>query len=1030
MSLTRLAFRFRPVVLLLTALLLAQGLYALLVSLPRREDPDLQGRWAQVVAVYPGATAAQVEMLVTDRLERTLREVDDIKTVSSDSRPGLAILQIESADHMTGSLQKMMDDIRERVADARPTLPEGVTAVQVNDRFADTSALILGVTRPGATASELERSAKRVRDRLRALPEVGEVRLLGARQEIITVALSSARLAALNGATSPERIAAAIARRNVLPNAAGSVPSGDARLTISPTGEFASAEQIGSIVVGAGGSGPVYLRDVATVTRGYADPPASLVRVDGEPGAAVSVTMRKGRNITDMGRRARVVLREAGASLPLGTRVTVVNDLPRSVERRVGGFFHELRLAVFIILGVMFLFMGWRSALLVGAMLPVSMLATFALMEAAGREVHQMSIAALIIALALVVDNSIVVLDNIEERLADGLPSEEAALRGSDELARPMLTANLVTCLSFLPLAFMPGAARDFTCDLGFVTSISLLISVALNLTVMPLLCARFLRPTRHEKKTFVQRWLDGMVDGLREGKATLARWASLRPGLVAGAAALGVLGAAGLIPRLGLAFFPAAERDQFIVDVWLPEGSDITATERTATRVERIIRERGGPASVRSLVTYIGQGGPRFYYNVTPEPPAANYAQIVVNTTTVSDTDRLVAAVQREADATITGARITARKLEQGPPIGAPIAVRLYGEDKDELRRLASGIGKLIARTPGAHSVSNSFGETTHSVKLAVRVDEERAALFGLSSAEVAQTARLAFSGQTVSVLREADEEIPIALRLDPAERRMPGDLSGLYLAAAAGSIPLSQVATLALAPEEARVTRRNGERAITVQAYANGTRLASAVVDDVTARLAALPLPPGYRLEIAGEAAEASKTFGDMALVFGLAFGMTVVLLVLQFNSWPVVLAILSAVPLGVIGAAPGLYLTGQNFGFMAFLGISALGGIVTNHSIFLFHYAQEEQRAREVSMAEALVNASRRRLRPILLTVLLSVGALLPQALSGSRLWPPLDWAIIAGLSVSMFLSMIVIPAIYTLLARRREDSTGDY
>lgn len=1012
MNLTNLAFRNRAVTLLLTGLLLAIGL-AGLFSMSRREDPDLAGRFGQIIAVWPGSTAAQTESLVAEKIERTLREVNDIGTVTSTSRPGVAVVQFEAADRMTASLDKMMDDVRERMTDLRPSLPSGLRDIAVNDRFSDTSALIVAVTQANAAPRDLESQAKRVRDRLRLLPEVAEAKLIGEQQQVVHVSLSSPRLNAIGGAVTVDGIAAAIARRNSLANTGGSVTAGDTRLNLSPTGEFTNVSEIGGVVVGSTNGSEVYLRDVAEVTRGYADPPPFLLHVDGQPAIGVSLTMRKGRNISALGESAKSVLAEIRAELPAGARLQVVNDLPRSVERRVGEFFHELQLAVAIIFGVMLLFMGWRSALLVGVLLPLSMLGTFAAMWLTGRDIQQMSIAALIISLALVVDNSIVVLDNIEEKLSAGVDRETAAISGAEEIRRPLLTANLVAVTSFLPLAFLPGGVGDFIRDLGIVTSLSLVVSVLLNLTILPLLCFRFLRPTHEEDRWFVQRWINSGVASLRDGKASLAQKALARPGVVILLAAAALFGSVSLIPKLGFAFFPPAERDQFIVDVWLPEGRDIRATEQKTADVEAILARLDG---VRSVVSNIGQGGPRFYYNVSPEAPAANYAQIVVNTRDIQVTERLVEAVQREAAATIAGARVTAKRLEQGPPVGAPIAIRLSGENLVSLRDAGLRLQTLLNATPGTHSVHDSFGEVP--LQLTVRVDETRAALAGLSSAALARTARLAFSGETVSYLREGDTEIPIDLRLTAAERSGPGELPNLYLA---NGILLRDVATLALEPEPARIVRRNAERTLTVSAFADGSRLPSVIVEDVRAALPAARLPSDVRVAFGGESEEANESFGNMLVVFGAAMVVNIVLLVLQFGTPSVVAAVLSAVPLGVIGAVPGLYLARQNFGFMAFLGIAALGGIVTNHTIFLFHYALEERR-RGIPMATALVDASRRRLRPILLTVLLSVGALLPQAFSGSKLWPPLDWAIIAGLLVSTFLSMIVVPSVYAALDRR--------
>ncbi len=1016
MSLTQFAVRYRPVMYILLVVVLLVGGLAL-VTLPRHEDPSLQGRFGQVIAVYPGATAAQVEELVTDKLERTLREIDEVKTVVSTSRPGMAVLTVEAADRASDSdLQKLWDDVRERVADVRGDLPRGVLSVQVNDRFTDTAALILGITKEGAADREREDLAKRVRDRLARLPDVAEVRLLGEQQERITLSLSAQRMAQL--AVAPAQVADGVARRNVLPSSGGSVAAGGTRLAIEPSGNLESLEEIAGIVVGTPNGTPVYLRDVAAVTRGYADPSPFLLRVNGEPAVGVSITMRKGRNITSLGAAVERELALLRGGLPAGAAITILNDLPRSVERRMGEFFQNLLAGLALIFAVMYLFMGLRSALVVGAMLPITILGTFIAMLVVGRDIQQISIAALIIGLGLVVDNSIVVIDNIERKLSEGMERERAAIEGADELRVPLLTSNLTTVASFAPILLLSGGVGEFIRDLGVVTSLATLVSLLFNYTITPLIALRFLRGGAQDNPNALRRAFGRLVDGLRDGLASLAARGLRRPGLTVGLATAALLVALGAVPRLGTQFFPSAERSQFTIDVWLPEGRDIRATEKVSARVEEILRRERG---VRSFVSYVGQGGPRFYYNVSPEPPTPNYAQVVVNTDSIADTRRLVAAVQKAADAAISEARVTARTLEQGPPVGAPIAVRIEGDDVPKLRALAEQVKSVLNATPGALSVHDNFGELP--LRLQVRVDEDQAARAGLSSADVAQATQMGFTGQTVSLLREGDKEIPIQLRLDPAERAGAESLPDLYLPSAnAGAVvPLRQVASLTLSPQEGRIVRRNGVRTLTVSAFSDGARLASEVLTDARPRIAALKLPPGYRIAYGGEQEEVGKSFTEMLLILVLTVAANLIIIVWEFNSFRVAAAIMAAVPFGITGAILGLFATGQNFGFMAFLGITSLGGVVTNHAIVLFEYALEEQR-RGVPLEHALVEAGRKRLRPILLTVVLSIGGLLPQALNGGTLGPPMAWALIFGLLLSLALTLVVVPSFYKLLARR--------
>jgi multidrug efflux pump subunit AcrB len=1021
MTPTQAALQYRPLTYLLTIVLMATGIYALF-ALPRREDPDLSARFAQVVAIYPGASAAQVEQLVTDRLERTIREVDAVGTVTSVSRPGLSVVEFQAADKAR-DLPKMMKDIRNRADDLRGDLPVGVTSVIVNDRFSDTAAMVFAVSKIGASDRDREDIAKKLRARLQRLSDISEAKLIGEQQEVITVSLSATRLAQMG--VSAAQVAEAIARANVLPQSGGSLSVGATRLTIEPTNELRTETDLSPLVIGQGINGqPVYLRDVASVSRGYKDPSPYVMRVNGEPAVGVTVTLRKGGNISDMGVAVEQELAPLRKELPDSVRITAVNDLPRSVKRRMGEFFENLGAGIALIFAVMFLFMGLRSALIVGAMLPITILGTFAAMMAAGRDIQQMSIAALIIALGLVVDNSIVVIDNIEKKMTEGLDAETAAIAGVNQLLVPLITSNLTTIASFAPLMFLSGGVGEFVKDLGIVTSLSTIVSVILNVTVTPLLAIAFLRPGHPEKTGFVQRGMGKFIDGLRAFFSSVAQRGLRRPFITVTVAVAVMAFAFGNIGRLGSQFFPLAERDQFTVDVWLPEGRDIKATGEVATRVERIIASKEG---VRNFVTHIGRGGPRFYYNINPEPPTANYAQIIVNTESIAATKRLTAAVQKEANATIAEARVTARILEQGPPVGAPIAVRLIGDNITDLRRAAADIKAILNETPGAASVHDNYGEM--SLRLKVDVDTDRAAALGLSPQSVAQFANLAFSGQTAALLREGDREIPIDLRLSAEERTKPGDLLDLYLPSPSGiATALRQVARISLEGQSVRIVRRNGVRTLTVSAFSDGSRLPSAILSDVQKRIVGLKMPSGVSAGYGGEAEEVGKSFVELVFILMLSLAANLAIVVWEFNSFKVAWTVMAAVPFGITGAIAGLFMANQPFGFMAFVGIISLGGVVTNHAIVLFEYALEEQR-KGLPLADALVEAGRLRLRPILLTVVLSIGGLIPQAVNGGNLWPPMAWALIAGLLGSLVLTLIVVPSVYAVLAGTRERRESD-
>lgn len=1015
MSLTKFALRYRSVTYVLLAALMVLGVVAI-GALSRREDPELTSRYVQVIALYPGASAAQVEMLLTDKLERSLLEVEDMKNVTSTSRDGIAEIQIEAADRVR-DIDQFRHEIRDRVADIRSALPQGVLSVDINDRYADTAAVILGITRDGATDREREVIARQVRDRLRQISDITQIDLIAEQKEQIHVSLSSQRLSRLSLTAS--QVGEAIARRNVLPSSGGALTLGAARFAIQPTGNVAGLPDLENLIVASPDGSPIYLRDVADVIRSYADPASYQLRVNGKPAVGIAITMRKGRNITDLGTKIAADLAELKRELPAGTEVTYLSNLPRSVERRIGEFAENLISGVILILIVLYLFMGIRSAAIVGAMLPVTIVGTFALMYLFRTDIQQMSITALIIALGLVVDNSIVVVDNIEHKLSRGVPREQAVVEGTDELRVPLLTSNLTTVASFLPIVLLSGGVGEFIRDLGIVTTLATVVSLLLNYTITPLLALQFLKSASEDRPGPVRRRFVQAVDLLRMavGKTAAAGLKRARLTVAIAIAALAV--ACAIIPKLGSQFFPGAERDQFTIDVWLPEGRDIEATSKAAARIEAMLAKR---KEVASYAVYIGQTGPRFYYNIMSESPTQNYAQIVVNTRRMDQTHTLVPDLQREVNAAITEARVTVKTLEQGPPIGAPIAVRLNGNNLADLRRSGELIKAALNATPGATSVYSNYGELPLALDL--KVNEEQAAAVGLSSTEIAQATTFGTTGQTVSNLREGDKEIPIVIRLDRDERGSTQALQDVQIPTRTGTVvPLRQVARFGLQPEEGRIVRRNHQRTLTVYAYASGSRLASAILSDAQKRIAGLSLPPSVHVAYGGEEEETNRTFTEMLLVLGLTVVANLIIVVWEFNSLRAGLTILAAVPLSMTGAVFGLFIAHQPFGFMAFQGIIGLSGIITNHAIVLFEYAGEEQR-KGFSADQALMEAGRKRLRPILLTVCLSIFGVLPQAVNGGTLWPPFAWSLICGLLMSLLLTLVVVPAIYKVLPGKRE------
>jgi len=986
-------------------------------SISKREDPDLDSRFFQVVIRFPGSDAAAAEQLVAQPVERALMELDDTKVVETTSRPGAVVVRIEPADR-TRDLGAYTRKLRARLEDLRAELPEQVSDVAINDRFSDTVSMIVAVQRPNADLRELEDYARKVRSRLREFDEVAEATLVGDVSPEISVRLNSARLSQYS--LTPDQIRRALVANNVLPESGGGVTAGSRRIDIQSSGQLDSLAAIRNTPLVQSGGSNVMLGDVAEVKETVQEPPPSLLRVNGQRAVAVALTMRKGLDLTKFGDEIRARLKKVANELPADTRIDVVNDLPSSVKERIGEFNENLWVGTVLIAVVTFFFMGVRSAFIVTLSLPITVVGVFLAMRLMGRDIQQISVAALIIALGIVVDNAIVVVDNIERKLSGGADRWHAVQEGTTELFGALVVSNLTAMGAFAPLAFLSGGKGDFIRDLGLITSTSIVVSLLFNLSVIPLLAGLLLRADSSHRPGFLQRITIRAFGGLNEVIAKLAEIGMRRAGITVAIAVLLLVMSARKIPSLGQQFFPAALRNQFAVDVFMPEGTSIHSTEASVHRVERILAEEN--KSIASVAAYVGQGSPRFYYNFTPEPPSPSIAQLVVNTKSVEAASEMIPRLQKRLNESVPGATVIVKQLTQGPPSVAPIVLRLTGERVADLRAAADQIREQIRKTPGAGIFYDDYRERRTVSRIVV--DENRANDAGVSPGQVLQLASLGFGGQTATTFRDGDREIPVVLRLAESETSSEPRIEDVYVASSNGSsVRIGDVAESRLVGEDSRLVRRNGMRTLSVIGYSDGSRGQLSVFDDLWSRVKDLPLQGGVKVAYDGDKRERELSFREIGMVSAVGVLFNLLAVTTLFRDWRIVASIMMATPLSLIGGVTGLVIAHQPFGFMAVLGIVALGGVVTNHTIVLFEYA-EERRKRGMTQNEALLGAGRDRFRPILLTVLLSIMGLIPQAANGGSLWPPLAYPLIFGLLISLLLTLVVVPSINALLSRQRK------
>jgi len=1014
--LPRFALERKALVIAVLILALVWSLYSML-TMQRREDPGTTQRVTQIVTFFPGATTQDVEELVTKKIVDDVRGVGHVDHVEGTSRPGISVELVRFDDAMRDP-DGPLRDIRSHLNDLRASLPATIAGPTIVEDAWLTYPVILGVSAQGYSDRGLRDLAKHLSDGISRLPDVDLVEMVGEREQQVDVDVDLAALSAY-GLSATQLLDALAARNQLLPN--GTMPLAGRLAEVDPAVSLRDPAAVAATLVSTPGGRTVRVGDLAAVHTGYPDPPQEIVHVNGSRGVALAIRVKETSSVTSLGASLQAYLDSVEPTLPAGVHLAYIADQPRTVNERVADFLANLLLAVVLVTGLVALFMGLRNGLLVGTTVVISILLTLGVMPLLHVDINQISILALIVSLGIIVDAGIVAIDNIEHHLRAGDSRFDAAWRGVGELWFPLLTSTLVAMASYVPFRLMGGAIGDFVRDLGTVTTISLAMSLLVAYFVTPILGEWFaISSTSGGERGAgrVRMFFDTLLDRMRRAYVPLARRVLQHPYLTIAAALAAFAFAMFWVPHLGIQFFPAADRNQFFIDVNAPEGTDIATTERIVARIEsNLERERG----IVAWGAFIGRSAPRFYYNVITDQPKPSYAQMLVDTDDVQTANRLVPELQAELGASVAGARIDVKKLEQGPPVGDPIQIRLTGDDPVELASASARLQDVLRGIEGTRAVRDSLG--VPSTTLTASIDENRAAAVGVSDAAIADALSLAYGGRTVTQIREADRQTPVVVRLPDAERNDPSSLQSIGVRSAAGApVPLGELATFAPATQTSIASYRDGSPEVVVIADVKTGYLASQILDTFKERIAGSPLPSGVHLAYAGEDEETARAFGNLFIALFVGLMANQIVLIWEFQRPRLAMTILSAVPLAMIGAIFGLAVTGNHFGFVAFLGIASLGGIVTNHTIVLFEYAHREMEAGH-EMHDALIVAGTKRLRPILLTVCASIAGLLPLAFSAQTLWRPMCWAIIFGLLFSMVMTLVAIPAIYSLVGGGR-------
>jgi multidrug efflux pump len=882
---------------------------------------------------------------------------------------------------------------------------------------------------------ELDLFTDMIQRYLQTVPIVSKVARSGVLPEQIYLDYSQERLASYG--IEPARLASIIGARNITAPG-GVLEVGGKNVSIDPSGEFSLPGQIGDVAVTLSAAGsPVYLRDLVQISREYQSPPRFLnfLSVRGPDGKfqtsraiTLAINMREGAQIGEFAEQVDAQLEVIRKLLPEDLILRRTSDQPLQVEENVDLFMKSLYEAIFLVVIVALVgFWEWRTALLLALAIPITLAMTFGLMLLFGIDIQQISIASLIIALGLLVDDPVVASDAIKHSLGSGFPPRTAAWLGPTKLATAIMFATVTNIAAYLPFLTLTGDVGQFIFSLPIVLSLSLVSSRIVSMTFIPLLGSVLLRapdkpdPTPEERRSRGFGKLYYQVVGWAVDHRMLAFAVSVGFLVVGAAMSSGVK----------QAFFPKDLSYLSYVDVWLPEDAPLSATRERVDEARALIvaacdewgaaHAKGGkPREVlESLTEFLGGGSPRFWFSVSPELQQLNYAQLIIQVHHKEDTALLVPMLQERLSRNIAGARIDVRQLETGKPVGIPVSVRLSGENIEELRSLAEKAKAILRATPGAERVRDDWGSDTFSIRL--QVDPDRANLAGVTNLDVAHSSAGAMNGFVVGQLREDDRRINIVARLRADERAQLSDVENLYVTSLTGAqkVPLGQVSRLGYSFQTEKVRRRNQFRTITVSCFPARGLLSSEVLANASAKLDELRdnLPPGYRLAVGGEQEEQAESAAQMGVVAVLLLLAIYVALVVQFKNAVKPLIVFAALPYGAMAAMVSLVLTGAPLGFMAMLGIISLMGVIVSHIIVLFDFI-EEMHERGGTMREALLDAGLMRLRPVLITVVATVLGLIPLALHGGPLWEPLCYVQIGGLSFATVVTLILVPVLYTI------------
>ncbi len=1011
MNITQVAFTYRKSVFLIIAVLLINGLFAYF-TLPAQEDPTITIRESIVSTSFPGMAPDRIEQLITKKLEEEIRKIPQVKEIKSSSATGISIIHVKIYDRYF-NLDDIWQNLRNKVTAAHSKMPSGTHTPFVNDEFGDVSVVTLALTADGFDLGEMYDIAQHIRDTLYGVEGTKKIEILGRQEERIFLEASNAKLAQLG--ISPQSLINELQKQNIV-RSGGQVNTGAISFIVEPSGNFNNLAEIGNTYISIPDTEDfIALKDVVALRRDFIDPPDKTAYLNGQSAIFFAISMLPENNLLEYAPRVLNKINDIESSLPIGYNLEIATYQADQVAKTINGVSVNVLQTLAIVLVVVILFLGLRTGLIVGAIVPFVMLATLSIMQFSDMKLERMSLATLIISLGLLVDNGIVIAEDFKRRLEDGVDRYNAMLQGSKELAVPLLSSSVTTVLFFLPLMLAEHVAGEYTRSISLVILITLLTSWVLALCVTPLLCYFFI--TLPKGKTSVNKESSKAESSkFYRYYETFLHWLLKHKALFMSAMLVLFIGSVLSMKYVAKQFFPDSDRTQILVNIDLPNGTSSTETNRQMKDIFAWLEDDTRFDFIESYSAYVGFSGPRFVMSLNPEDPAQNKGFMVLNVKDETDISATVLRLDEQIEHNFPNVSARVKKMFLGPSDSSTIKIQVKGPDKDIIYKKAQQIMAVLHNVPSTLDIRTDWENLI--TKIDVQIDQHRAKRSGLTSEEIAQALDAYFSGSKITEFREGDNIIPVVLRAEQAERQSLDRLRTLniYSNKTGQTVPLFQVANLAPYNQFSIIHHEDLFRTISIQA--RNTEMAAEdlklIIDEQIQALAA-DLPINHHIEYDGVIKESRAAQKALGASMPIVLGLILILLVAQFNSFRQAAVITLTIPLSFIGAVLGLFIMQAPFGFMVTLGLYSLAGIIINNAIVLIDRIKIET-ASGKSDYQAVVDACLTRLRPIAMTTITTVMGLLPLIIGKDPLFYGMANVIAFGLGIGTILTLAVVPALY--------------